>query len=163
MAGFQQAANAVVSAPGRISAQSTIVGQLKRDLAGEQATTKAYQTIANATTRIAKGETVSDKELNEIRTQFQDVPEANRKDLLNTMKGVVGLGKAYTSQHLKLTRRIGEEVATIKAGLQRKNMLKAMTGYSREELLAGGLEKYMQGVQEDLKEELKSGTTQTSR
>ena len=163
MAGFQSAANAVVSAPGNIGRDKAFVDVLKTQLAGEKATTDAYNTIANNTTRIAKGETLSDEELNKTRELIQKIPEPNRKAFSDAMEGVINLGKSYTSQQIKLNERTQEKVNIIKAGLQRKSMMKAATGYSREELLAGGLDKVMQGIREDMKGGIESGTTQTSR
>lgn len=163
MAGFQQAANTITGAPARFNVQKSIVDVLKTQLAGEKATTDAYNTIANNTTRIAKGETLSDEELNKTRELIQKIPEPNRKAFSDAMEGVVNLGKGYTSQQIKLNERTQEKVNIIKAGLQRKSMLKAATGYSREELLAGGLDKVMQGIREDMKGGIESGTTQTSR
>lgn len=163
MAGFQQAANAVVSAPSNIGRDKALVDVLKTQLAGEKATTEAYNTIANNTTRIAKGETLSGEELNKTRALIQKIPEPNRKAFSDAMEGVVNLGKAYTSQQIKLNERTQEKVNTIKAGLQRKSMLKAATGYSRKELLAGGLDKVIQEIREDMKGGIESGTTQTSR
>lgn len=163
MAGFQSATNAVVSAPGNIGRNKALVDVLKTQLAGEKATTEAYNTIANNTTRIAKGEAMSDEELNTTRALIQKIPEPNRKAFSDAMEGVVNLGKAYTSQQIKLYNRLEQHVAAIKAGLQHKSMSKALSGYSREELLAGGLEKFMQGIREDMKGGIESGTTQTSR
>ena len=163
MAGFQSAANAVVSAPGNIGRNKAFVDVLKTELEGEKATTEAYNTIANNTTRIAKGETVSDEELNKTREVIKRIPETNRKAFLDAMEGVVHLGKAYASQEIKLAQRTYENISAIKAGLQRKSMLKALSGYSREELLNGGLEKYVERIQDDMKGGIESGTTQTSR
>ena len=163
MAGFQSAANTISGAPARFNVQKSIVDVLKTELAGEKATTAAYNNIANNTARIAKGETLSDEEFNETRELIKKIPETNRKAFSDAMDGVVNLGKAYASQKVKLNQRTYENISAIKAGVQRKSMLKALSGYSREELLNGGLEKYVERMREDMKEELKSGATQTSR
>ena len=163
MAGFQSAANTITGAPARFNVQKSIVDVLKTQLAGEKSTTEAYNTIANNTTRIAKGETLSDEEFNKTRELIKKIPETNRKAFSEAMSGVANLGKAYASQEIKLAQRTYENISAIKAGIQRKSMLKALSGYSREELLNGGLEKYMERIKDDMKGGIKSGTTQTSR
>lgn len=163
MAGFQSAANAVVSAPGNIGKDKALVDVLKTQLAGEKATTEAYNTFANNAIRIAKGETLSDEELNKTRELVQKIPESNRKAFSHAMEGVANLGKAYASEKIKLYDRTQEKINIIKAGLQRKSMMKAATGYSREELLAGKLDEVVKGIREDMKGGIESGTTQTSR
>ena len=150
MAGFQNAANAITGAPGRISAQSTILGQLKRDLAGEKAFNAAVGAVSRITKVQAEGRPAEDADLDSAMEEIKKVPDNRKQDLFDILSNIdlaqhatkMAADKYYRDRLVKLQKRLDEYE-------KRPNVPKAIAMTSSYDLQA--------------KEEMKSGTTQTSR
>lgn len=150
MAGFQQAANTITGAPARFNVQKSIVEELQRDLAGEKAFNSAVGAVSRITKVQAEGRPAEDADLDSAMEAIEKVPDNRKKDLFDILSNVdlaqhatkMAADKYYRDRLVKLQKRLDEYE-------KRPNVPKAIAMTSSYDL------------QE--KEELKSGTTQTSR
>lgn len=150
MAGFQQAANTITGAPARFNVQKSIVEELQRDLAGEQAFNAAVGVVSRITKMQAEGRPAEDADLDSAMEAINKVPGNRKKDLFDILSNVdlavrangMAADKYYRDRLVKLQNRLDEYE-------KRPNVPKAVAMTSSYDL------------QE--KEEMKSGTTQTSR
>ena len=152
MAGFQSAANAVVSAPGNIGRDKAFVDVLKTQLAGEKATTAAYEGIQKMTATLARGEEPTKEELKGLGEIVKNVPAENRERFMASIEDMKAIGKqqalnAYRIANLRDRIRERETELSIRKGIPT-----AIRTIANQ----GALNRYEE-------EEMKSGTTQTSR
>lgn len=145
MAGIQSAVNAMVSAPGNIKITQNISDVLKKELADEKATTTAYSKMTNIFSRLANGEEVSKEEIREVGELIKQVPAQNREMFGQSLKSVQSLARTNVSQQMRISM-LQDRLADYK---NRPNVPKAVAMTSSYDLNA--------------KEEMKSGTTKTSR
>lgn len=152
MAVFQQAANAVTGAPARFNIQKSIVDVLKTELAGEKATTAAYEGIQKMTATLARGETPTSEELKGLGEIVENVPVKNREKFMASIEDMKAIGKQqalneYRIANLKDRIRERETEMSIRKGIPPAIRIIANQN---------ALNRYEE-------EEMKSGTTQTSR
>lgn len=145
MAGIQSAVNAMVSAPGNIKITQNISDVLKKELADEKATTTAYGKMTNIFSRLANNEDVSKEEIKEVGELIKQVPAQNREMFGQSLKSVQSLARSNISQQMRVSM-LQDRLAEY---MNRPNVPKAVAMTSSYDLNA--------------KEEMKSGTTQTSR
>lgn len=152
MAGFQSAANAVVSAPGNIGRNKAFVDVLKTQLAGEKATTEAYEGIQKMTATLARGETPTKEELKGLGEIVKNVPVENREKFMASIEDMKAIGKQQALNEYRIANlkdRIRERETELSI---RKGIPTAIRTIANQ----GALNRYEE-------EEMKSGTTQTSR
>ena len=152
MAGFQSAANAVVSAPGNIGRNKAFVDVLKTQLAGEKATTAAYEGIQKMTATLARGETPTAEELKGLGEIVKNVPVENREKFMASIEDMKAIGKQQALNEYRLANlrdRIRERETELSI---RKGIPPAIRTIANQ----NALNRYEE-------EEMKSGTTQTSR
>lgn len=152
MAGFQSAANAVVSAPGNIGRNKAFVDVLKTQLAGEKATTAAYEGIQKMTATLARGETPTAEELKGLGEIVKNVPVENREKFMASIEDMKAIGKQQALNEYRIANlrdRIRERETELSI---RKGIPSAIRTIANQ----GALNRYEE-------EEMKSGTTQTSR
>lgn len=152
MAGFQNAANAVVSAPGNIGRNKAFVDVLKTQLAGEKATTAAYEGIQKMTAALARGETPTSEELKGLGEIVKNVPVENREKFMASIEDMKAIGKQQALNEYRIANlrdRIRERETELSI---RKGIPTAIRTIANQ----GALNRYEE-------EEMKSGTTQTSR
>ena len=145
MAGFQSAVNTITSAPARFNVQKSIVDVLKTELAGEKAFNTAVSAMSRMTKANAEGCPAEDADLDIAMEAMNKVPEDRRKELSDILRSTDELtDRARTAEGRlrKLQKRLDEYE-------KRPNVPKAIAMTSSYDLQA--------------KEEMKSGTTQTSR
>ena len=145
MAGFQSAANSVVSAPAHINIGKNITEMLKTELAGAKATNEAYGKMTNIFSRLANDEEVSKEEIKEVGELIKQVPKQNREMFGQSLKSVQSLARSNISQQMRvsiLQDRLAEY-------MNRPNVPKAVAMTSSYDL--------------NVKEEMKSGASKTSR
>ena len=145
MAGFQSAANAVVSAPGNIGRNKAFVDVLKTQLEGEQAFNAAIGAMSRITKANAEGRPAEEADLDIAMEAMNKVPANRRKDLNDILNSTYELDDRRIEAEgrlRKLQKRLDEYE-------KRPNVPKAIAMTSSYDLQA--------------KEEIKSGTTQTSR
>lgn len=145
MAGIQSAVNAMVSAPGSIKITQNISDVLKKELADEKATTTAYGKMTNIFSRLANNEDVSKEEIKEVGELIKQVPAQNREMFGQSLKSVQSLARSNISQQMRVSM-LQDRLAEY---MNRPNVPKAVAMTSSYDLNA--------------KEEMKSGTTKTSR
>lgn len=145
MAGIQSAVNAMVSAPGNIKITQNISDVLKKELADEKATTTAYGKMTNIFSRLANNEDVSKEEIKEVGELIKQVPAQNREMFGQSLKSVQSLARSNISQQMRVSM-LQDRLAEY---MNRPNVPKAVAMTSSYDLNA--------------KEEMKSGTTKTSR
>ena len=152
MAGFQSAANAVVSAPGNIGGNKAFVNVLKTELAGEKATAAAYEGIQKMTATLARGETPTKEELKGLGEIFKNVPVENRDKFMASIENMKAIGKQKAINEYRIANlrdRIRERETELSI---RKGIPTAIRIIANQD----ALNRYEE-------EEMKSGTTQTSR
>ena len=145
MAGIQSAVNAMVSAPGNIKITQNISDVLKKELADEKATTTAYGKMTNIFSRLANNEDVSKEEIKEVGELIKQVPAQNREMFGQSLKSVQSLARSNISQQMRVSM-LQDRLAEY---MNRPNVPKAVAMTSSYDLNA--------------KEEMKSGTSKTSR
>ena len=152
MAGFQQAANTITGAPARFNVQKSIVDVLKTQLAGEKATTEAYAGIQKMTNTLAQGRMPTKEEVKGLGEIVKNVPVENREKFLASIKDMVSVGKQQALNEYRiniLRERLRERETELSI---RKGIPTAIRNIANQ----GELNRYEE-------EEMKSGTTQTSR
>ena len=152
MAGFQQAANTITSAPARFNVQKSIVDVLKTELAGEKATTAAYEGIQKMTATLARGETPTKEELKGLGEIVKNVPVENREKFMASIEDMKAIGKQQALNEYRIANlrdRIRERETELSI---RKGIPTAIRTIANQ----NALNRYEE-------EEMKSGTTQTSR
>lgn len=142
---IQSAVNAMVSAPGNIKITQNISDVLKKELADEKATTTAYGKMTNIFSRLANNEDVSKEEIKEVGELIKQVPAQNREMFGQSLKSVQSLARSNISQQMRVSM-LQDRLAEY---MNRPNVPKAVAITSSYDLNA--------------KEEMKSGTTKTSR
>ena len=163
MAGFQSAANTLTGAPARFNVQKSIVEELQRDLAGEQATNLAYRQAAAIFERQAAGYAATPQQVKDFKQTLTQVPVANREMFTRSASAVEGMSEKVRDQRATIRNQAERIYRTHQALINKKSMSKALFGKSAEEIRADAKSgMYAQAVKE-VKEEMKSGTTQTSR
>lgn len=152
MAGFQQAANTITGAPARFNVQKSIVDVLKTELAGEKATTAAYAGIQKMTRTLAEGTLPTVEEVKSLGEIVKNVPTENREKFKSSIDDMVLIGKQQALNEYRianLTKRLHERETELSI---RKGIPTAIRTIANQ----GELNRYEE-------EEMKSGTTQTSR
>ena len=163
MAGFQQAANTITGAPARFNIQKSIVEELQRDLAGEQATNLAYRQATAIFERQAAGYAATPQQVEDFKQTLTQVPVANREMFTRSASAVEGMSEKVRDQRATIRNQAERIYRAHQAVINKKSMSKALWGKSAEEIRADAKSgMYAQAVKE-VKEEMKSGTTQTSR
>lgn len=145
MAGIQSAANSLVSAPAHVKISQNITELLKTELAGEKATNEAYGKMTNIFSRLANDEDISKEEIKEVGELLKKVPAKNREMFGQSLKSVQSLARSNISQQMRVSMlqdRLAEYA-------NRPNVPKAVAMTSSYDL--------------NVKEEMKSGTSKTSR
>ena len=152
MAGFQQAANTITSAPARFNVQKSIVDVLKTELEGEKATTEAYAGIQNMTKTLSQGSLPTAEEVKSLGEIVKNVPIKNREKFKSSIEDMVLIGKQQALNEYRianLTNRLRERETELSI---RKGIPTAILNIANQD----SLNRYEE-------EEMKSGTTQTSR
>ena len=152
MAGFQNAANTIVGAPAQLKFQKSIVDVLKTELAGEKATTAAYEGIQKMTATLARGGEPTKEELKGLGEIVKNVPVENREKFKAAIEDMKAIGKQqalYEYRLANLKDRIRERETELSI---RKGIPPAIRNIANQ----NELNRYEE-------EEMKSGTTQTSR
>ena len=152
MAGFQSAANTITSSPARFNVQKSIVDALKTELAGEKATTEAYASIQKMTRNLAEGRMPTTEEVKGLGEIVKNVPAENREKFKSSIKDMVTIGKQRALNEYRianLRERLSERETELSI---RKGIPTAISAIANQ----GELNRYEE-------EEMKSGTTQTSR
>lgn len=152
MAGFQQAANTITEAPARFNIQKSIVDALKTQLAGEKFTTAAYAGIQKMTRTLAQGIMPTKEEVESLGEIVKNVPTQNRERFKDSLNDMVAIGKQQALNEYRianLRERLRERETEL---LIRKGIPTAIHTIANQ----GELNRYEE-------EEMKSGTTQTSR
>lgn len=152
MAGFQQAANVITGAPARFNVQKSIVDVLKTQLAGEKATTAAYGGLQKMTATLARGEAPTAEELKGLGEIVKNVPVENREKFMASIEDMKAIGKQQALNEYRIANlrdRIRERETELSI---RKGIPTAIRTIANQ----GALNRYEE-------EEMKSGTTQTSR
>ena len=152
MAGFQQAANTITGAPAQFNIQKSIVDALKTQLEGEKATTAAYAGIQKMTSIMAQGRMPTRKEVKSLGEIVKNVPVENREKFMASIKDMTTIGKQqalneYRIANLRERLRERETELSIRKGIP--TAIRTVANQSE-------LNRYEE-------EEMKSGTTQTSR
>ena len=152
MAGFQQAANAITSAPARFNVQKSMVDVLKTELEGEKATTAAYAGIQKMTKTLAQGSLPTAEEVKSLGEIVKNIPIKNREQFKSSIKDMVSIGKQQAVNEYRianLRERLRERETELSI---RKGIPTAISTIANQ----NALNRYEE-------EEMKSGTTQTSR
>ena len=152
MAGIQQAANTITGAPARFNVQKSIVDVLKTQLEGEKATTAAYEGIQKMTATLARGEEPTKEELKGLGEIVKNVPAENRERFMASIEDMKAIGKQQALNEYRIANlrdRIRERETELSI---RKGIPTAIRTIANQ----GALNRYEE-------EEMKSGTTQTSR
>ena len=152
MAGFQSAANTITGAPARFNVQKSIVDVLKTELAGEKATTAAYAGIQKMTRTLAQGHMPTKEEVKSLGEIVKNVPVENREKFMESIKDMTTIGKQQALNEYRianLSERLRERETELSI---RKGIPTAINTIANQ----NELNRYEE-------EEMKSGTTQTSR
>ena len=163
MAGFQSAANAVVSAPGNFHIKKNIAQELARDLAGEQATNLAYRQATAIFERQAAGYAATPQQVEEFKQTLTQVPVANREMFTRSASAVEGMSEKVRDQRATIRNQAERIYRAHQAVINKKSMSKALWGKSAEEIRVDAKSSMYAQAAKEVKEEMKSGTTQTSR
>ena len=152
MAGFQQAANTITSAPARFNVQKSIVDVLKTELEGEKATTEAYAGIQNMTKTLSQGSLPTAEEVKSLGEIVKNVPIKNREKFKSSIEDMVLIGKQQALNEYRianLTNRLRERETELSI---RKGIPTAILNIANQD----SPNRYEE-------EEMKSGTTKPSR
>lgn len=163
MAGFQNAANTIVGAPARLKVQKSIVDVLKTELAGEQATNLAYQQATAIFERQAAGHAATPKQVEDFKQTLTQVPIKNREMFTRSANAVEGMSNTVRDQRTTIRNQAERIYRARQALINKKSMSKALWGKSAEEIRADAKSGMFAQAAKEVKEEMKSGTTQTSR
>lgn len=163
MAGIQQAANTITGAPARFNIQKSIVEELQRDLAGEEATNLAYRQAAAIFERQAAGRAATPQQVEEFKQTLSQVPIKNREMFTRSANAVEGMSEKVRDQRATIRNQAERIYRAHQAVISKKSMSKALWGKSAEEIRADAKSGMFAQAAKDVKEEMKSGTTKTSR
>ena len=163
MAGFQGAANAFVSAPGNIHIKKNFAQELARDLAGEEATNLAYQQATAIFERQAAGYAATPQQVEEFKQTLTQVPIKNREMFTRSASAVEGMSNTVRDQRATIRNQAERIYRAHQAVINKKSMSKALWGKSAEEIRANAKSSMFAQAVKEVKEEMKSGATQTSR
>lgn len=152
MAGFQQAANTITGAPARFNVQKSIVDVLKTQLAGEKATTAAYAGIQKMTATLAQGSMPTKEEVKSLGEIVKNVPAENREKFMASIEDMKAIGKQQALNEYRIAN-LRERLRERETELSIRKSIPTAIGVIANQ---GELNRYEE-------EEMKSGTTQTSR
>ena len=163
MAGIQQAANTITGAPARFNIQKSIAEELQRDLAGEQATNLAYRQATAIFERQAAGYSATPQQVEEFKQTLTQVPVQNREMFTRSASAVEGMSEKVRDQRATIRNQAERIYRAHQAVLSKKSMSKALWGKSAEEIRADAKSGMYAQATKEAKEEMKSGTSKTSR
>ena len=163
MAGIQSAVNAMVSAPGNIHIKKNLAQELARDLAGEEATNLAYRQATAIFERQAAGYAATPQQVEDFKQTLNQVPIANREMFTRSANAVEGMSEKVRDQRATIRNQAERIYRAYQAVLSKKSMSKALWSKSAEEIRADAKSGMFAQAAKEVKEEMKSGTTKTSR
>lgn len=163
MAGIQSAVNAMVSAPANIHIKKNLAQELARDLAGEEATNLAYRQATAIFERQAAGYAATPQQVEDFKQTLTQVPVANREMFTRSANAVEGMSEKVRDQRATIRNQAERIYRAHQAVLSKKSMSKALWGKSAEEIRADAKSGMFAQAAKEVKEEMKSGTTKTSR
>ncbi len=163
MAGIQSAVNAMVSAPGNIHIKKNLAQELARDLAGEEATNLAYRQAVAIFERQAAGRAATPQQVEEFKQTLTQVPVNNKEMFTRSVDAVEGMSNTIRDQRATIRNQAERIYRAHQAVLTKKSMSKALWGKSAEEIRSEAKSGMFAQAAKEVKEEMNSGTTKTSR
>ena len=152
MAGFQSAANTITGAPARFNVQKSIVDVLKTELEGEKATTAAYAGIQKMTSTLAQGRMPTREDLKGLGEIVKNVPAENKEKFMASIEDMKAIGRQQALNEFRIAN-LRERLRERETELSIRKGIPTAIGVIANQ---ASLNRYEE-------EEMKSGTTQTSR